>query len=632
MKKILVFLLALTLVMGMVPCGLAEEAAPVSIDFEDGNFAFLGVSKPNGNAADATIEIADFNGSKALKVTAPDAKSPYVAINADGLLGENIAKVRSIRAQYGIDNAEDGAFWPVAGKVYSYIGEKNDKVNGDWSVYMDFRNPNTVTISLKDEEAFVAGAGNYIEISKETDNYVAKTGGAPVVFYIDNIEFLDADGNPLPLDLSAEYVPAESGVDTSNLWLLKDVVEFEGFVTSGGAWSQNGFEMPEEIKAALVPGSVVEIEFSSENGDMWIVMPWAEAGWIRVGGGGNGTDYVNNAKNIAQIPYETFVEFLGNEDVSTWGAMMQCEASGAWQVFGVRVGQRAGQPVAAAPVEFDGFVVSAGAWAQDGLEMTDAIKAALVPGAVVEIEFESASGDMWIVMPDSANTGWTRVQQQTAAIVGNKAYITYEQIAEACQSENVEDWGARMQCEASGDWSVFGVRVGTYTELPVLKDFVNFEGFTVSAGAWAQDGLEMTDEIKAALVPGAVVDIEFESASGDMWIVMPWAEAGWMRVAQGTALINGSHAYITYEQIAEVCGDDIAAWGAMMQCEASDAWSVYSVRIAQNANAVVEAAEEEAEPEVEAEPEAEAEAEAVEEAVEDAANDLPAEEEAETAE
>ena len=91
----------------------------------------------------------------------------------------------------------------------------------------------------------------------------------------------------------------------------------------------------------------------------------------------------------------------------------------------------------------------------------------------------------------------------------------------------------------------------------------------------------MPEEIVAALVPGCVIDIEFESETGDMWIVMPWAAAGWMRCGQGTAVIDGSHAYVTYEQIAAQCGEDVSTWGAMMQCESSGAWSVYSLKIGQ---------------------------------------------------
>ena len=41
---------------------------------------------------------------------------------------------------------------------------------------------------------------------------------------------------------------------------------------------------------------------------------------------------------IAQVTYEQ-IEALCGEDKSTWGAMMQCESSSAWNVYAVAVGQ-----------------------------------------------------------------------------------------------------------------------------------------------------------------------------------------------------------------------------------------------------------------------------------------------------
>ena len=121
---------------------------------------------------------------------------------------------------------------------------------------------------------------------------------------------------------------------------LKNLVNFEGFAVTGGGWGQDGFEMPQEILDALVPGSVVSIQYTSENGDMWIVMPDSAAGWMRVGQGnadGSNSDSAVFNGNVAQITYEQIAAVCG-DDVSTWGARMQCEASGAWEVFSVKVG------------------------------------------------------------------------------------------------------------------------------------------------------------------------------------------------------------------------------------------------------------------------------------------------------
>ena len=118
----------------------------------------------------------------------------------------------------------------------------------------------------------------------------------------------------------------------------------------------------------------------------------------------------------------------------------------------------------------------------------------------------------------------------------------------------------------------------------MLNNLVEFEGFNTSAAGWAQAGFTMPQEILDALVPGSVVTITYSSVNNDMWVVMNEAQAGWMRVGQpggeGTpGVMNGSVCQITYEQIAALCGDDVSTWGSTMQCEASDAWEVYSVAV-----------------------------------------------------
>ena len=554
----------------------------VSIDFEDGAFGFVGSDKSVSSAADDSVfSVEDYNGSKALKVT-PQGKMPYVGIQADALLGDAISSLKTIEMTVGIENP-DGDFYAVSGNIYAFVGESNEKTNAEWSVYLEKGNPKTISYTLADGKSFTAG--NYIVVSLETDNGKAD-GKAQANMYIDNIVFKDADGKVLTADTSAEYVAASTGADRSNLCGLSGAVEFVDFACSGDGWAQNGFDMPQEILDALVPGAVVEISYSSENGDMWIVMPDAAAGWMRVGDGNNGSAYRNNSGSICQITYEQIAEFCG-DDKSTWGARMQCEASGAWEVFSVKVGQKAPAYALSGAVEFPDFACSGDGWAQNGFDMPQEILDALVPGSVVEVSYSSENGDMWIVMPDAA-AGWMRVGDGTngqAVTDGSKAYITYEQIAEFC-GDDKSTWGARMQCEASGAWAVFGIRVGTANEMKMVGGLVSFPDFACSADAWAQDGFDMPQEILDALVPGAVVTISYTSESGNMWIVMPDAAAGWMRVGDGNngqALCDGSTCQVTYEQIAEFCGDDKSTWGARMQCESDTAWEVFSVSVGQAA-------------------------------------------------
>ncbi|MGN0141997.1 MAG: hypothetical protein ACI4AD_07190 [Roseburia sp.] len=576
--------------------GGAEESTgtgEVSIDFEDGVFGFAGVDKTVNSAGDdSVLSVEDFAGSKALKATC-QGKAMYVGIQVDALLGDSASQVKTVDLSIGIENP-DGTFAAASGNVYAFLGEDNAKNSSAWSVYLETANPKTVTYTVPDGQSFVAG--NYMVVSLETDT--GKDGGAtPANLYIDNIAFKDASGNVLAADTTAEFAAADTGVDRSNLCSLKDAVEFADFSTSGDGWSQNGFTMPQEIIDALVPGSVVEITYSSASGDIWLVMNEAAVGWSRVGQGnadGSGSDaaFINNSKNIAQITYEQIAAVCG-DDVSTWGTTMQCEASDAWEVYSVKVGKKAPNYSITDAVEFEGFATKGDGWSQNGFTMPQEILDALVPGSIVEITYSSENNDMWIVMNEAA-VGWSRVGQgnadgsgsDSAVFDGSKCYITYEQIAAVC-GDDVSTWGTTMQCEASGAWEVYGVKVGKAAEFKMLKNLVPFEGFTTKGDGWSQNGFTMPQEILDALVPGSVVEITYSSENGDMWLVMNEAAVGWSRVGQGNAdgsgsdsgVFNGKTCQITYEQIAAICGDDVSTWGTTMQCEASGAYEVYSVSV-----------------------------------------------------
>lgn len=586
LKKVLSWILCAVLMLSSVstlaetvesPTGETAAAATATvIDFADGNYAFLGIESVAGNADASVLSVVDYNGGKALRVDVK-AKVPYIAVNVEGLLGENLSKLAKITFDVGVELGSDGKFYAASGKVYTVTGADQVKTGYDWSVYLKSKNPKAATVTLKDV-FFTPGQGEYLLITKEADAFTDSAkfpGEEPRDIYLSNLCFYDADGNVLPVDLSAVYVATQTDADLSNLSVLTGAVNLDGMSVEGGAWSQSGVEMNADFLAALVPGSVVEISYESEDGDIWVVMPWANAGWIRVA---QGQATKNNSKNTAQITYEQFAALLG-EDTSTWGAMFQCEGSSAWKVYSVKVGTPSARTVLTNKVEFAGFSCEAGAWSQNGFEFTQEVLDALQPGTALEINFESETGDMWIVLPDSA-AGWMRVQMMTAPVVGNNAYITYEQIVEVV-GEDKTQWGARLQCEASGAWSVYAVNVGKVNTLYGVHDVVDFAGFSKSAGGWSQDGLEMTPEIIAALKPGCVISISYESENGDVWLVFPDSAAGWMRVEMMTADTDGKIAQITWDELVAVLGEDVTTWGARMQAEASGAWSVYAVSVGQ---------------------------------------------------
>lgn len=571
-NKLMALVLAAVMVLSLIPAAAAETAP--SLDFEDGNIGFVAVYEGMANSAAATLEVVDYNGSKALKVTNDNGKVPYVAFDVVSLLGEKAADVASVEMTMGTQNP-DGKFFACSGEMKLFVDGGLSKTARAWSVYMEKKNPKVASFALEDE-AFSAESAPLMVISLVVDNGIAK-GAAPAVLYIDDVRFLDAEGNVIPADSTASFEAPEGfggGADMTNLqYLGADAVELEGMAgKAAGAWAQDGVEMTEEFKAALVPGAVIEISYSSESGDMWLVLPWATAGWTRIE---QQTAVTNLSHSTAQITFEQIAAVLG-DDISAWGEMLQCESSGAWEVYAVKVGQPTGLKNLANKVSIDGFAKSAGAWAQDGMELTEEQWAMMKPGAVIEINYTSENGDMWIVLP-WAEAGWTRIEQQTAACNGSVCQITYEQIA-AVLGDDVSKWGTMLQCEASGAWEVYAVSIASAEFIPT-KGNVAIDGFAPTGAAWAQDGIELTEEQIAMLVPGAVITIQYESENGDLWLVMPWAAAGWSRIQQQTAACDGSICQITYEQIAEVCGEDVSTWGTMMQCEASGAWQVFAAYI-----------------------------------------------------
>ena len=561
-----------------------EQKSEASVDFEDGQMGFVQAYNAPANAADVELSITDFDGSKALAVKNLTGKVPFVGIDVSSLCGASVADVAAVSMKLGV-SYEDGSFSACAGKITTWTGTDLVQTGYDWAVYMESKNPKVATVDVSGVP-FTADANNIIVLSLDTDNG-ASAGHGNATLYVDDITFYDKSGKVITADKSVAFAePAgysSSGRDSSNLFAVKGAVNFEGFATSADAWAQDGFDMPQEVIDALVPGSVVEIEYKSETGNMWLVIPDAEKGWMRVGQAGTDDPaYINNSGNIAQITYEQLAALCG-DDVSTWGARMQCESDSAWEVFSVKVGQQAKNLALVNAVTFEGFETKADAWAQDGFDMPQEVIDALVPGSVVEVTYSSETGNMWLVMPD-AEKGWMRVGQagteDPAVCDGQKCYVTYEQLAALC-GDDASTWGARMQCESDSAWEVYSVKVGTAAEFAPVNKLTKFEGFETAADAWAQDGFDMPQEIIDALVPGAVVTVQYSSESGNVWLVIPDAEKGWMRVGQaGTedpALCNGTYAQITYEQLAALCGEDVSTWGARMQCESDSAWEVYGV-------------------------------------------------------
>ncbi len=563
-----------------------------SLTFEDGKMDFVKLYMKHAVSDASTVEIVDFNGSKALKITkAAENKKSFVAFDVLSLLGDNAAKVAKVTMTIGTEYA-DGSFSATEGYVYFWTDKSvSNMKKAPWSVFVKSKNPKVAEFKLPSGVQF--GKEVPVFIFQMNTDLGSDNGHGAATIYLDNVSFFDADGNLIkPASTEVAFASPDgfedTAVDRSNLLTLTNVVEFKGFQTSGDKWKQAGFDMPQEVLDALVPGSVIEIAYGTKeggdtDGDIWLVLPNAANGWSRIA---QNQAYENFSRNIAQISYEQIVAVVG-EDKAAWGPQLQAESGSEWEVYSVKVGVPGEEKEFVKSVDFPGFATSGDKWKQSGFEMPKEVLDALVPGSVIEISFAATGGDtdndMWIVFPGAAK-GWSRIAQNKAQIIDGKAYVTYEQIVEEV-TEDKAAWGTKMECESGSPWEVYSVAVGSLeTSTPKeYKKEVDFPGFATSGDKWKQSGFEMPKEVLDALVPGSVIEISFAATGGDtdndMWIVFPGAAKGWSRIAQNKAKIVDGKAYITYEQIVAEVTEDKAAWGTKMECESGSPWEVYSVSV-----------------------------------------------------
>ncbi|HPJ02082.1 MAG TPA: hypothetical protein PKU80_04520 [Candidatus Limiplasma sp.] len=594
-KKLTVLLLCVALTLGLAGAVAyaADEPAP-SIDFEDGLYGFVGLDMSAGNADESVLSVVDYNGSKALKVEVTK-KVPYVIFEISALLGDDVAKLASVTMDIGIDTGADSKFYACSGRIYKYFGEANEKAYDEWSVYLASKNPNVAKMMLDEGEAFVAGAGNYIVVSKEVDNYATKTGGTPVSLYIDNVRFFDADGNVLPVDTAAMFVPRNAETDWSNLTVVDKEVDL-GMAGAGGAWSQGADGVFLNDGGTLDPAIITEDSiitvYYSGGGKMWLVGVSGgnpNGDWIRIA---QETAAINDSRTMAQITGAQIIDALGADFGATL-AKLQCESDMDWEVTKVTIGEKADMLYGLKDAVDLGVSGAGGAWSQgsdiytinEGGTFDPAL---IVPGTLFNINF-AGEGNVWMVGVSGGNPNgdWIRIAQGMALQYGSNAQITYDQIV-AALGEDFASTLARLQVESDMDWEVYAVTFGTalapYVEAKSQVDL----GASGAGGAWSQGADVNTINDggtfdPALLVPGTVITVNY-SGAGDMWLVGVSGgnpNGDWIRIAQFAASKNakGDKVQISYDQIVSALGADFASTLARIQCESDQDWEVYSVTL-----------------------------------------------------
>ncbi len=264
------------------PIPTPEPTKEASIDFEDGNYGFVMMSTKKRKADDSNLSIANYNGSKALYVERVENDEMYVGIDIDAFLGSEVTKVRTISVDVGTEHS-DGNFASTAGYLTAYVGEdlKETQLEG-WSVYMKNKNPKTVTFTLPEDVAFTAGNDNYVIFSKLEDN-----GAVISNLYLDNIRFMDANGNVLKGDTSVVMEPvagflkrAETEDETPSGASDVKVALDDSYK---GDWSQTT-SIPAEAFASFSGDVTVTFKFELVGGyDYYLWAPMSTNDWAKLG-------------------------------------------------------------------------------------------------------------------------------------------------------------------------------------------------------------------------------------------------------------------------------------------------------------------------------------------------------------
>lgn len=239
------------------------------VGFENGSYSFIKLNTTKGDANAPEISVADYLGSKALKIKGELGKT-YLGIDISSLLGDKVADVKTITLDMAIER-EDGSFKAVSGSINAYVTNSEGKIVQEsqrWSLYKESANPKTIKYEIKDTETpFVANAQNIIEISKEVDDYT----DSPATMYIDNIIFLDGNGEEIAIaNESAEFEGPKGygSLDWSNgVVKPENEIDLKGMEgeTNGGWWFNGGITFVEGTETPTYnaddfgPGSVMTI-------------------------------------------------------------------------------------------------------------------------------------------------------------------------------------------------------------------------------------------------------------------------------------------------------------------------------------------------------------------------------------
>lgn len=188
----------------------AVTAGAEAVDFEDGDMTGIAMAPDTEDAS--KLSVVDFKGSKRLKVDVQDSnKIPKVRFDVSSMVGDKIGEVKSIEMTLVVEafgEDENGIVCP------SFIGgclgtaADNDKPGWSQSDFEAGEYANPVSEEIVIKKKFLLPASQFK--ADTTGAHLLLMRWATAVdydMYIDNIKFLDAKGNAIPL--AGASAPAE---------------------------------------------------------------------------------------------------------------------------------------------------------------------------------------------------------------------------------------------------------------------------------------------------------------------------------------------------------------------------------------------------------------------------------------
>ena len=191
---------------------IAASAYADVVDFADGNYSFVSVKTDDGGDL-SVLSVEEFNGSMQLKVDVQDCSLlPKILFSMNDIVGtENLSDIDKIYMDITFAS-KDGVTAP--GWIGGCLGTAgaDDTPAWDQSDFEGGEYENPVSEPMTIERKFLLPSKKFVSGTEGSNAQLMRWGTeVPYYMYVDNIRILDADGNEMPLMISA--APAEEAVE-----------------------------------------------------------------------------------------------------------------------------------------------------------------------------------------------------------------------------------------------------------------------------------------------------------------------------------------------------------------------------------------------------------------------------------